>query len=101
MNPSETSSSKDRIISLLIKIVAVFSPALVAAMTANNQSSDSVYIIGAGIDVVVGIPLIIIVGLLVSYLTRKSPQSKIYSIIGFVAPSIFISLAVAQGTLFI
>lgn len=69
----------------------LLSPIIVGTLAGMTQPSDSVYGLVVIIASVIGIPLIGIVGLIVSIATRKSPKASHYSLIGFGIPAALVA----------
>lgn len=83
----------------LIRNVLIFtfvvSPLVAGGIIGSLQPPNSIYGFAIIFYVIVGIPSIALIGLLFSYLTRKSAKSHIYSVASYAIPaSIVIGLEI-------
>lgn len=70
--------------------VLVFSPVWVGSFATHNEPPDSVAGLGVLLGLIFGTPIILVVGIIVSILTRKSTRAGLLSVIGYLVPAIFV-----------
>lgn len=79
---------------VLLALITVLSPLWVGLITLAivNPASDSVIALGVVLSVIFGSPVILVLGLLIVFLTRKSVNANIYFKLAFIVPATIICL---------
>ena len=68
----------------------ILSPLIIGAAISSLQKPNSLYGFAIFFYVIVGIPAIGIIGLLISFLTRKSRNAYFYSLCGYGLPALIV-----------
>lgn len=73
---------------LLYKILIILSPLLLTLLIRPLDKSGLYFTVDLVLTLIIGIPFITIVGLSISFLTRKSQKAEIYSLLGYLVAAI-------------